>query len=147
MGNCSRLKWNRTKVLGLSQKEFADRYGLCAATISKLETDETAWTSIQTSTFDKLAKAFEGENFWPIKNLAEGEAKSVNEIIEEKKQETDTDKTWAEKVVIMLNNSLTEQDKETMKLVEFAVEGLKEAETHEKFEANIDLLKRILKKY
>ena len=146
MGNCERLKWNRKDVMGLSQKEFADKYGLCAATISKLETDETAWTTIQTSTFDKIAKAFEGGDFWPIRNLAEGESKNVDEIIEEKKEEN-TEQTWAEKVVIMLNNSLTEQDKETMKLVEFAVEGLKEAETHESFEANINLLKRILKKY
>ncbi len=65
MGRCARLKFNRRK-LGLSQKEFAERVGLSVGTISRLETDETTWETIQDSTFDKINSIFESERLCRI---------------------------------------------------------------------------------
>lgn len=53
MGRCEKLKWNRRK-LGMTQKELADKIGVCVSTISKLETDETAWATIHDSTEDAI---------------------------------------------------------------------------------------------
>lgn len=53
MGRCERLKWNRRK-LGLSQKELAEKLGVCQATISRLERDETVWTTMRDTTSDAV---------------------------------------------------------------------------------------------
>ena len=53
MERCERLKWNRRK-LGLSQKELAEKLGVCQATISRLERDETVWTTMRDTTSDAV---------------------------------------------------------------------------------------------
>ena len=51
-------------------------------------------------------------------------------------------------VIIHKNtNSLTVKDQKTLTLIEFAYEGLFEAETHEDFVANLKMIKRIIDKY
>ena len=147
MGRCEKLKWNRRKM-GLSQREFADKVGLSVGTISRLELDETTWETMQDATFDKINSIFTEENLWPIKSVnghEETEAK-----VEEKKTEVEhaEDISWGEKVVLMLNqNDSNEKDKKTLDLLTFAMDGLKEAENHDEFVANIKLIKRILKDY
>ena len=145
MGNCEKLKWNRRK-LGLSQKEFADKVGVSIGTISRLETDETTWETMQDVTFDKIFSAFDGKDAWPMKNREV--QKTIEPEEEPVKVEEKTEVSWAERVVCMINNNgITEQDTKTMSLLEFVLDGLKEAENHEEFVANIKLLKRILKDY
>lgn len=63
MGRCERLKWNRRK-LGLTQKELADRIGIGVTTIYKLETDETAWSTIRDSTDDVISNIFRDLGSW-----------------------------------------------------------------------------------
>lgn len=53
MGRCERLKWNR-RNLGMTQEELAKKVGVSAGTISRLETDETAWAYMRDSTTDGI---------------------------------------------------------------------------------------------
>lgn len=63
MGRCERLKWNRRK-LGLTQKELADKIGIGVTTIYKLETDETAWSTIRDATDDAISNIFRDLGSW-----------------------------------------------------------------------------------
>lgn len=63
MGRCERLKWNRRK-LGLTQKELADKIGIGVTTIYKLETDETAWSTIRDATDDAISNMFRDLGSW-----------------------------------------------------------------------------------
>lgn len=148
MGNCARLKWNRQK-LGLSQKQFGEKVGLCKATISKLEVDEGYWACIRRDTEDKLCALFEAEGLWQIERTAVDETEDENK--EREVDNRDVEEIKAEikqEVVIHKNdNSLTVKDQKTLTLIEFAYEGLFEAETHEDFVANLNLIKRIIDKY
>lgn len=146
MGQCVKLKFGR-KQLGLSQKAFAEKIGLSVQTIAKFETDETAWLTAQADTIDKIYAGLEGVNFWvrddkPTQELPKDEpvVKELDYIVE-----VPEPKPIIEEVKV--DNSLHKRDNKTLILIDFAVEGLKEAETHEDFMANIKLLKRILKDY
>ena len=161
MGNCAKLKWNR-KRLGLSQKEFAEKVGVCQYTICKLERDETAWATIKAATEDKIYAAFDSMASWQ----PERADKVIQEIAEEidilednnmHVESNNADKTCtnAEKVVYAGDNYtsfekcdfLTDQDKKSLTLIEFAYEGLTEATSHSEFVANVNMLKRVLNKY
>ena len=149
MGNCAKLKWNR-KRLGMSQKEFAVKVGLCVNTITKLETDETAWNTIRGETEDKICAMFDSMASWQPEN-----AKDIMEITrsteskpegEEKIEESRprvTYRTYIEK----LEDKLTKEDEKALILIEFAYEELSRAKTHEDFTASINMLKRIVDKY
>lgn len=63
MGRCDRLKWNRKK-LGMTQKELADKIGVGVSTISKLETDETAWATVRASTDDAIDGVLRNLGSW-----------------------------------------------------------------------------------
>jgi transcriptional regulator with XRE-family HTH domain len=149
MGNCAKLKWNR-KRLGLTQKQFAEKVGVHVGTIQKLETDETAWGTIQQSTEDKISAFYDSMASWQPKRAD----KVVREIKDELNNESEVVK---EEIVIPEpvkviepvhnDNGLTENDNKTLILMEFAFEGLKESKTHEDFVANINMMKRIIKQY
>ena len=151
MGNVDKLKWNRKKM-GLTQREFAKRADVSVATIARLETDETAWATMQNATYDKINAVFEGDGLWPIKldkQQNDTEEQPTNKFYVTVGNVEDTPQ-WARDVVKGLEemeNKKTEQDNKTLILLEFAMDGLKESETHSEFEANIKLIKRILKKY
>lgn len=116
-------------------------------TIAKFETDETAWLTAQADTIDKIYAGLEGVNYWarddkPTQELPKDEpvVKELDYIVE-----VPEPKPVIEEVKV--DNGLHKRDNKTLILIDFAVEGLKEAETHEDFMANIKLLKRILKDY
>lgn len=146
MGQCVKLKFGR-KQLKLSQKAFAEKVGLSLNTIHKLETDETAWLTALPSTIDAIYGALEGVNYWVKDNKPTQELTLDEPVIDE------LDYTVVEpepKPVIeevKANDGLHKRHSKTLILIDFAVEGLKEAETNEDFMANIKLLKRILKDY
>jgi transcriptional regulator with XRE-family HTH domain len=144
MGRCTRLKFNRRK-LGLSQKEFAEKVGLSVGTISRLELDETAWNSIQNSTFDKINSIFEDNELWKIMTTVEYDKNKEN--VEEEQEEVDVKEVlWADRVEVEPKQKKRPiEDDVTLKLLEFIMDGLRESETHEEFEANLKLLKRIMK--
>lgn len=79
-GNCQKLKWNRRRMK-LSQKEFAEKAGLCAATIVKLENDESAWSTIKADTVDKIYAMFD--------SMASYQPEDFKAVIEETKSEDD----------------------------------------------------------
>ena len=146
MGQCVKLKFGR-KQLGLSQKAFAEKVGLTAMTIRKLETDETAWLTALPSTVDKIYAGLEGVNYWvrddePTQKLPKDEP-----VVEELDYIVEVPEPKPVIEEVKVDNGLHKRDNKTLILIDFAVEGLKEAETHEDFMANIKLLKRILKDY
>lgn len=145
MGRCARLKFNRRK-LGLSQKEFAEKVDLSVGTISRLELDETAWETIQDSTFDKINSIFESENLGRIITV-NGHEERKDKVDERYKEvEVKEELTWADKVEAGLKqNKRPIEDEVTLKLLEFIMDGLRQAEDHEEFEANLKLLKRVMK--
>lgn len=146
MGQCVKLKFGR-KQLKLSQKAFADKVGLSLNTIQKLETDETAWLTALPSTIDKIYGALEEVNYWkrddkPNQQLTD--TKTVTEHIEVLEPVKEAGQIIEE---VKVDDGLHKRHSKTLILIDFAVEGLKEAETNEDFMANIKLLKRILKDY
>lgn len=146
MGQCVKLKFGR-KQLGLTQKAFAEKVGLTAMTIRKLETDETAWLTALPSTIDKIYGALEGVNCWARDDKPTQELTLDEPVVDELYY---TVAEPAPKPIIKevkANDGLHKRDDKTLIPIDFVVEGLKEAETHEDFMANIKLLKRILKDY
>ena len=137
MNRCEILKSKRIED-GLSQVALSKKIGVAANTISYLETDETRWASMYAKTVDKINGYLDGTlNDVPVK-------KPVKKVDVEPKQETP--------IVVICeskkdNNVLTEDDKKTLTLIEFAYEGLNDSKTHDDFMAYIHMLKRILNKY
>lgn len=152
MGNCAKLKWNRKK-LGLTQKQFADKAGLNVTTINKLENDETAWLTVQRETEEKIYKLYEGVDVWAIEprnkgtdKPAETEIKQDNKVLISEVTQEMVDRMTAEEERVR-KERLNAHDNKIMTLIEFAYEGLIEAKTHADFEANINIIKRIIDKY
>lgn len=92
MGMCAKLKWNR-KRLKMSQQEFANLVGLSLSTIRKLETDETAWGTLKSTTVDKIYSHFDTMTSWQperadrvIREINEEEVEST--VDEQKKNST-----------------------------------------------------------
>lgn len=147
MGRCARLKFNRRKM-NLSQKEFAEKVGLSVGTISRLETDETTWETIQDSTFDKINSIFESERLGRIITVNGHEEHKENVEEKHEKVEPKEELTWAERVEAGLKqNKRPIEDEVTLKLLEFMMEGLRQSENHEEFEANLKMFKRLFKDY
>ena len=153
MGNCAKLKWNRKK-LGMTQKEFAKAAGLDVGTINKLENDETAWLTVKSTTEDKIYAMFEGQNVWDMKPEEKGSDTHTETIEQDVKipigmvtQEMVEQATRQYEQEKKIHNSLSAHDKKTLTLIEFAYEGLMEAKTHADFEANINIIKRVINKY
>ena len=144
MKNCEKLKWNR-QSMGLSRKALGDMIGLSDETIRKLETDESTWEVIRPDTFDKISEVLNGERTIPMKTEQTKPVKTEEEYV--KVEDPENAPAWALEAVQMYKDLLTEQDKKTMVLLEFAYEGFKESKTHSEFIANIKLLKRMLKDY
>lgn len=170
MGMCEKLKWNR-KRLGMNQREFANLVGVSAATICKLETDETAWLTVRNETENRITAQFEKMSSWqPDKKEA---GKVIDEISEESSGVTIKDNVglarWkeieaqingeeqnvpAEETVnipivnpVNIFNEMTANDLETLTLMEFGFEGLFESTKHEEFVANMNIIRRIVNKY
>ena len=147
-GNCKKLQFNR-KRLGLSQKEFAELVGVSTGTIYRLEKDETAWAVTRSSTIDKIMAQYESmASYQPDKEaerkyvlgiISEDEYKSVAEV----KEEPEVVEEVKEPEIHI--DSLTDKDRQIMKYIEFACANLRESKTHEDFETNVKVLKRIIK--
>lgn len=150
MGNSERLKWNR-KELGLSQKELAQKAGLSLATIGRLEQDETRWDVITDETFDKIAGVFDNASAWPFIKRDTGTAdicvEETSKSMEELEKNIAISFGLEEKMYEQKKAYDNKEDKATLELLEFAFEGLKEAESHEDFTANVKLMKRILNRF
>lgn len=140
MNRSERLKTKRVED-GLSQAALAKKLGMSPNTINYLETDETRWGTMYTKTVDKINSYLDG---------------TINEtitIIPSKRTDNYIDSERVDEQPIMVickskdDNSLTDDDKKTLTLIEFAYEGLSDSKTHEEFMANINMLKRIIKKY
>ena len=141
------LKWTR-KYKGLTQQQVADAVGLSNQMISKLELDHKHWKSLSVETKTKFNEFFEGCKGWEPLNLESAEteeSKKTENVIEEihKNEKPIKRETKIEKK----DNKLTENDDKVLTLIEFAYEGLSESKTHNEFISNINLMKRILKKY
>lgn len=140
MNRSERLKTKRVED-GLSQAALAKKLGMSPNTINYLEADETRWGTMYTKTVDKINSYLDG---------------TINEtitIIPSKRTDNYIDSERVDEQPIMVickskdDNSLTDDDKKTLTLIEFAYEGLSDSKTHEEFMANINMLKRIIKKY
>ena len=146
MNNCERFKEAR-KELGLSQTALAKKLGVSQCTISKLETDDRQWTHRSDLVTDAVQKFFEDissgkynkqPEVTPKKEEEPGSVILKTRVIVGKKEE---DKPIEKKY------ELTDRDRKTLALIEFAYDGLKEAKNDSEFKANIALMKRILNKY
>lgn len=79
MGRCERLKWNRRK-LGMTQKDLAKKIGVSETTISRLESDETAWAALRDSTDDALYRTLRELGSWQcdIEAVFKGKVSEAN---------------------------------------------------------------------
>ena len=140
------LKWTRRNK-GLTQQQVADAIGLSNQMISKLELDHKCWKGLSVETKAKFNEFFEGAKGWEPLELepTKDESENTEKKVEEKPK---TEKPIKRESKIEKNdNKLTEDDDKILTLIEFAYEGLSESSTRNEFEANINMLKRILKKY
>lgn len=141
MNNCERLVARRNEE-GLSQVALAKMLGMSANTIHQLEHDETRWRGMYTKTVDKINGFLDGTFNKEVES----------EPIEKPKKNVNR-KPKHEQTIVVIHDTkkdetvLNENDKKTLTLIEFAYEGLSDSKTHDDFVANINMLKRILKKY
>lgn len=146
MSNSARFKEARLKA-GLSQTALAKKLGVSQCTISKLETDERQWTHRSDMVTDAVQKFFE--------DMTLGKYDKEPEVVHKKEEEPGAVilktrvivGTKEEDKPIEKKYELTDRDRKTLALIEFAYDGLKEANNDSEFKANIALLKRILSKY
>ena len=143
---CVMLKWARREKHE-TQEQVANAIGISAKTISNLELRHESWDSLKNSTKEKLNEYFKGVKYWePLEigtDISEPTGifeETKEEIVEEKPKKT----TKPNKIK---DNSLTDIDIKMLTLIEFAFEGLNESSSHTEFIANINLIKRILKKF
>ena len=157
-GNCQKLKWNRRR-LGLSQKEFAEKAGLCAATIVKLENDESAWATIKADTVDKIYSMFDSmASYQPSDFKVVMEDTKTEELVDPKAlvmlsgsasvnyEETNTAKPNKKESSVIHSEGLSVDDKALLKLINVTHFGLNAAKSHEEFMVHVRLLKKLLKK-
>ena len=146
MSNSARFKEARLKA-GLSQTALAKKLGVSQCTISKLETDERQWTHRSDMVTDAVQKFFE--------DMTLGKYDKEPEVVHKKEEEPGSVILKTRVIVgkkeedkpIEKKYELTDRDRKTLALIEFAYDGLKEAKNDSEFKANIALLKRILSKY
>lgn len=149
VGNCTKLRWNR-KRLGLTQKQFAKKVGLCEMTISKLERDETAWATLQDSTVDKIMSFYSSMSSWQPER-ADKVIREINKTVKTSKVEEevimDAPAVFAQVKAKPVERGLNKQDEKTLTLIEFAYEELTQAKTHEEFVDAIQMLRKIMNRY
>ena len=151
-GNCAKLRFNRRR-LGLTQKQFADLVGLHVLTIGKLERDETAWLTVKSETIDKIMAHYDSMASWQPDEEAvrrevlglDPEPEIKEPIVKEVKIVEPEPEVVKEESVHIEENGLTDKDRQIMKYIEFACANLRESKTHEDFETNVKVLKRIIK--
>lgn len=141
MNRSERLKTKRVED-GLSQAALAKKLGMSPNTINYLETDETRWGTMYTKTVDKINRYLDGTIEEMVTIIP---AKRTSDYI-------DSERIDEQPVMVICKSKdnddlLTENDKKTLTLIEFTYEGLSDSKTHEDFVANVNMIKRILKKY
>lgn len=147
MTNRETLKWNRKKM-GLTQREFAKLADISTRTVYLLEKDETAWETLLPSTYDKIHSVIENNELWPLVDKTKrashcSDNDTEEQIVEAVKEEClPLVKSKKEESI-----DIDENERVLLKLIAFAIEGLKESKNHEEFVANIKLIKRSLKDY
>lgn len=148
MSNCILLKTAR-REMKLTQAAFAEKIGLNACTVNKLERDETAWATIQAATLDKIIYGLEdkGEHLkskFTQYQTEQKESKPKDEPLvigpDEAMQVLGYFKTKEQKQEKNDNSKLLE-------MLDFIMEGLHESECDEEFKANLKIMKKILNKY
>lgn len=152
-GECQKLKFNRRR-LGLSQKEFADKVGLCQYTISKLEKNEDAWAVANAETIDKIYALYEN-----MSSYQPNSRKEVKDVVNDIKNEESLIETGALELLgsckketkadteVCSPDGLSVDDKALKKLINVAHAGMNGANNHEEFKSYVKLLKKLLKKY
>ena len=130
----------------LSQSELAEKAGLSSATIGRLERDETRWEFITDETFDKLTRVFEEIQGFAFVKVHESNSTNIEESEETINVEEEKPK-MEETLVEVEEKKADDNNAKTLVLLQFALEGLKESETHEDFKANLKLIKRIVDSY
>ena len=137
------LKNCRMMEKRISQKELSEAVGISERMINKLEHDEDLWKTMRSSNREKLNEYFKNTRGWEPLEVESGffdPDKLINkETVEIVKEEP--------KIIENEINQLTEIDAKALTLIEFAYEGLSESDSHTDFIANINMLKRILKKF
>lgn len=133
----------------VTQQQVADAVGLSIRKISKLELDRDEWHDLDNETRAKFNEFFKGAKGWePLEMVSDDEA-TLDDEKTDAEQNVENRKSVIEHEHKNENSDdeLIEDDDKILTLVEFAYEGLVESKTHDDFTANINMLKRILKKY
>ena len=149
MGMCAKLRWNR-RQLGLSQKEFAEKAGVCQATISRLERDETQWAVMQQDTVDRIYAMFEGVNVWDTSKFQSVKAMNSEDdpVVEEPVVTKPEPVVVEEKPVEVIKEpepTLSAEDMANLELLEFVFRRVSKSGSHEEFVNNIKLMRKIAK--
>lgn len=140
------LKWSR-RDKKLSQKKLAEEIGISENIISRLELSSSEWNKLDESTKSKLNEFFEGCKYWESL-VGEPDIEDTSNFVEiDAVEESKETKSSLDYKIQYSEDMITKYDVKVLTLIEFAYEGLNESKTHEDFKANVDLIKRILKKY
>lgn len=140
MSKAKKLQWNR-RAKGMNVKEFAKLVELSPLTIERLEKDDMYWCILKPEEEERIYSHYQSMASWqPTKE----EAKNVIQAI--KDDEEEPAEVIEEKPIRKSISELEVDDEEILTLLEFAYEGLKESTTHEEFEANLKIIKRIVNK-
>ena len=147
MNNCTMLKWAR-REMGLTQKQLGDAIGISSRHICTLELHSSAWHTLTNPTKEKLNNFFKDTKYWDQLNLdldgsdlSEDDEKTIEETVDVEPVEIEVHK------VEKADKNVKKDYDNVLTLIEFVYEGLKESKTHEDFVVNINMLKRIIKKY
>lgn len=140
------LKNCRAMEKRVSQKELADAIGISERMLNKLEHDDEPWKTMRNHTKEKLNEYFKDTKGWePLEVISGG---FDPDKLGKKELKVEPAKVETKPVIeVKKDSKLTDDDTKVFTLIEFAYEGLNESSSHTDFEANINLLKRILKKY
>lgn len=140
------LKWSR-RDKKLSQKKLAEEIGISENIISRLELSSSEWNKLDESTKSKLNEFFEGCKYWESL-VGEPDIEDASNFVEiDAVEESKETKSSLDYKIQYSDDMITKYDVKVLTLIEFAYEGLCDSKTHEDFKANVDLIKRILKKY
>lgn len=149
MGMCAKLRWNR-RQLGLSQKEFAEKAGVCQATISRLERDETQWSVMQPETVDRIYAMFEGVDVWDTSKFQSVRAINSDEdpVVDETVAIKPEPVVVKEEPIVVIEepeSTLSAKDLADLELLEFVFKRVRRSGNHEEFIDNIKLMRKIAK--
>lgn len=141
MSEAKKLQWNR-KARRMNVKEYAKLVNLSPLTIDRLERDDMYWCILKPEERERIYSTYQSMASW------QPDKEEAKQVIQEIKDDEEEPIEVIEEIPIHETISkLDVNDAEILTLIEFAYEGLKESSTHEEFEANLKIIKRIISKY